>query len=253
MPTVLEVLFTPAEFSALPGRDLGQTTCVVFDILRATTTMLTALSHGAEEIIPVAEISEALQLRAQQPDVLLAGERKGLRIRANLTGGVEFDFGNSPREFTPEKVKGMKIAMTTTNGTRALRACAKANHVLVAAFLNLRAVANWIDQARPANLLLICSGTFDQVAYEDVLAAGALGELIWPTYGGGQVTDAALIARQTYRLNQDNLLAAIQSGRNGRRLLSYPELAEDVRFCAQRDTLDFVAVMRNGRVSRLGS
>src|SRR5262245_64967331 len=109
MQTVLEVLFTPAEFTALPNRDLSQTTCVVFDILRATTTMLTALSNGAEEIIPVAEISEALELRAQQPDVLLAGERKGLRIRANLTGGVEFDFGNSPREFTPEKVKGMKI------------------------------------------------------------------------------------------------------------------------------------------------
>ncbi|PYI81271.1 MAG: hypothetical protein DME26_20150 [Verrucomicrobia bacterium] len=164
---------------------MSQTVCVVFDILRATTTMLTALSNGAEEISPVAAISEALALRAQQPEVLLAGEREGLRIRAKLTGGIDFDFGNSPREFIPEKVRAKKIVMTTTNGTRALRACARAKEVLVAAFLNLRAVANWIERARPANLLLICSGTLDQVAYEDVLAAGALCDLIGTLYDGG--------------------------------------------------------------------
>jgi 2-phosphosulfolactate phosphatase len=80
MPPTLEVLFTPADFAALAGRDLGQTCCVVFDVLRATSSMVTALAHGAEAVQPVADIPEALALRAAHPEVLLAGERNGLRI-----------------------------------------------------------------------------------------------------------------------------------------------------------------------------
>src|SRR5882724_9094593 len=103
MPVRLEVLLSPAEFANLRNRDLSQTVCVVFDILRASTSMVTALANGAEAIIPVAEISEALALRQQRPDVLLAGERDGVRIRAELTGGIEFDLGNSPREYRSEE------------------------------------------------------------------------------------------------------------------------------------------------------
>src|SRR6266508_6551746 len=110
----IEVLFTPAEFRALPQRDLANTVCVVFDILRATSTIVTALANGAAAFIPVEEISEALTRRRQRPDALLAGERDGLRIGAALTGGVEFDLGNSPREFTREKVAGKTIIATTT-------------------------------------------------------------------------------------------------------------------------------------------
>ena len=93
MTTNLEVLFAPAEFATLDRRDLSETTCVVFDILRATTTMVTALTNGAEAIIPVAEIAEALEIRQRQPEVLLAGERDGLRIRAAQTGSIDFDLG----------------------------------------------------------------------------------------------------------------------------------------------------------------
>jgi len=250
MNTNLEVLLTPAEFASLEKRDLSQTVCVVLDILRATTTMLTALANGAKEIIPVGEIAEALALREQHPKVLLAGEREGRRIRANLTGGIDFDFGNSPREFSPEKVKGKTIVMTTTNGTRALRASSQAQQVMIAAFLNLRAVADWIERHRPAQLLLICSGTFNLAAYEDILAAGALCELIWANYAGGQISDSAQIARQIYRLQQHDLLAAVASARNGRRLLAQPDLADDVRLCVQRDTLNFVAALRHGAIKR---
>src|SRR5256885_15212667 len=83
MTRSIEVLFSPPEFSALAERDLSRTACVVLDILRATTSMMTALANGAEAIIPVLEISEALAMKQQQPEVLLAGERKGLRIRAD--------------------------------------------------------------------------------------------------------------------------------------------------------------------------
>src|ERR1043166_1451666 len=100
MPARLEVLLSPVEFANLRTRDLRQAVCVVFDILRATTSMITALASGAQAIIPVSEISEALALRQSRPEVLLAGERDGVRIRADLTGGVELDLGNSPREYT---------------------------------------------------------------------------------------------------------------------------------------------------------
>src|SRR5437899_1547348 len=166
MTATLEVILTPAEFGPLRERDLSQTVCVVFDILRATTTMITALTNGAESIIPVETIGEALEVRRQRPNVLLAGERDGVRIRASQTGGIEFDLGNSPREFTIEKVQGKTIVMTTTNGTRALRACAAARATLVGSFLNLRATSNWLKEHRPPHLLLVCSGTFDEACFE---------------------------------------------------------------------------------------
>src|SRR6516162_3651732 len=102
----LEVLFTPADFAALKKRKLDHTLCVVFDIFRATSSMVTALASGAAAIVPVGEIPEALAIKRETPDVLLAGERDGIRIRAKLTGGIDFDLGNSPREFTREKVAG---------------------------------------------------------------------------------------------------------------------------------------------------
>src|ERR1700722_6688529 len=129
MQTTLEVLFTPAEFAALAHRDLSQTVCVVFDIFRATTTIVTALANGAAAVIPVAEIADALAIRQRRPEVLLAGERGGLRIRAEFTGGIDFDLGNSPREFTADRIKNKTIVISTTNGSRALRACARAQAV----------------------------------------------------------------------------------------------------------------------------
>lgn len=243
MQPKLEVILSPAEFAALAQRDLSETVCVVFDILRATSTMVTALANGAEAIIPVAEIPEALALRQKNPSVLLAGERHGLRIRADLTGSVDFDLGNSPREMTVDKVQGKTIVMTTTNGTRALRACAGARMILVGSFLNLRATTNWLREKNPGHLILVCSGTLEEAALEDVLAAGALCEKIWSSYAGGHVSDSAEIARRIYPLLQFNLIEAMKHSRNARRLMANPELKDDVYLCVQRETVSFVATM----------
>ena len=251
MPTTLEVQFAPAEYALMTGRDLRETVCVVFDVLRATSTMVTALGNGAAGILPLAEIAEALSLRQRRPEVLLAGERDGVRIGGHLTGGRGFDLGNSPREFTAEAVGGRTIATTTTNGTRALRACAPAATVLLGSFLNLRATAEFIERQHPPHLLLVCSGTLDQAAYEDVL--GALCDLLWPKYGGGAVADSALIARRLFRLEQNDLLAAVAQSRNGRRLMAQPDLREDVAFCLQRDLFSLVAEMgKDGLVGSKG-
>lgn len=250
--STLEVLFTPAEFAALPQRDLSRTACVVFDVLRATTTMLTALANGAAGIIPVAEISEAVALRRQRPEVLLAGERDGVRILKELTGGVDFDLGNSPREFMPKKVAGKTIVMTTTNGTRALRACAGAQATLVASFVNLHAVARHIELVAPEKLLLVCAGTHEEAAYEDTLGAGALCDLIWPQFAGGHIADSAEIARNIFLAAKDDLPGAMRHARNGRRLLALPELRDDVPLCLRRDALNLLAALQSdGAVRRI--
>jgi len=251
MSTQLEVLFSPAEFGTLRSRDLSETTCVVFDILRATTSMMTALAYGASAIRPVTEISEAMALRERNPELLLAGERDGLRISAEQTGSVAFDFGNSPREFTGEKVRDKTIVMTTTNGTRALQACVGAKTVLIGTFLGLRRVTNWIVKERPVNLVLVCSGTFEEAALEDTLAAGALCEKIWVHYAGGKVADSAEMARRLYPLMQMDLIGAMNHARNGRKLLSNPDLKGDVWYCLQRETLNFLAQFKDGLVERV--
>ena len=243
----LEILFAPGEFAALAGRDLGDTTCVVFDVFRATSTIVTALANGAATVVPVAEIADALALRRQRPEILLAGERDGLRIRAALTGGVDFDFGNSPREFTPGRVAGKTIVLTTTNGSRALRACAGAREVLVASFLNLGATAAHLRSHRAGRLLLVCSGTGEQAAYEDVLGAGALVESLWAG-SGREAADSARIARRIYLSHQHDLLAAVSDSSNGRRLLSQPDLRDDVPLCLERDRFPILARMKQGEV-----
>lgn len=252
MSKTLEVLFTPADFVALKRRDLSQTTCVVFDILRATSSMITALANGAEAIIPVSEISEAVAIRKKQARVLLAGERDGLRIRAAQTGSIDFDLGNSPREFTPDKVRGKTIAMTTTNGTRALQACAGAKNVFIGSFLNLQTVAAWMQKNKPGELLLVCAGTYEEAAYEDTLACGALVDLLWPDYESGNISDSAQVARQIFLMTNGNLMSAMQFSRNARRLLSIPELKDDVWYCMQRDTLGIVAWLQDARIQTAG-
>ena len=278
----LEIVLTPSELPALKRRDLGETACVVFDVLRATSTFVTALHNGAKAIIPASEISEALAIHQRQPDVLLGGERDGIRIRAAQTGGIDFDFGNSPREYTAERVRDKTIVSTTTNGTRALRACAGAKTVLASSFLNLTATAKFLEQLSPAHVVFICAGTRENAALEDVLAAGALCEMLsgWgkrtrepnsDSLSGSRVrsphqnavcgfSDSAGIALRTYLQAKDDLPATVRTSDNARRLLAITELADDVPFCLQcdrypivvkgiEDGMTFVSVPENRRLN----
>ncbi len=235
----LQTTSTPADFEALSQTDLTQTTCVVFDILRATTSMLTALANGAERILPVATIDEALVAKAKHPEALLCGERDGLRITAAQTGGTEFDLGNSPREYTAEIVAAKILISTTTNGTRALRACANAEHTIVASFLNLAATAEHLRAAPPKNLVLVCSGTYENAALEDTLAAGALADALWEKFN--ECDDATQTARLLF--NSAPVEETILQAKNAQRLLSLPDLADDVTFSLRHNAHPLLAVM----------
>ncbi len=250
MKPIVELTLTLSELEQRAARGLRGATCVVFDVLRATSTIATALHHGAREVLVVGEIQEALALRESHPDWVLAGERGGRRISAAQTGSIAFDLGNSPREFTPERVAHRTIVMTTTNGTRALQDCREAETVLAASFLNLRATAETLSNSRAQHVILVCAGTGEDAAYEDTLGAGALLSLLrHPRYEAR--TDACLMAMALYESASSRLAAAFAQSANGRRLDADPDLRADIAFCAQHNIIPDTVVL-NGNVARFG-
>lgn len=231
---LIDAILTPAEIDSLPQRDLSRATAVVFDVLRATSTMLTALAHGAREIYPVRTIEEARALRAQRPGALLGGERNGEIIEG-------FDLGNSPLEHCRELPP--RIISTTTNGTIALRACEHARETLAGALLNMGALAAHLRSRPREQIVLVCAGTFRDLALEDVLAAG----MLCAQFPGAELSDAALTARAVFTENEKDVFAGLCSAKNGRVLLSKGREAE-VRWCAQVSRLDVVGVLEGGAV-----
>jgi len=247
----IRAILSPAELPALRQSDLSRSVCVVFDILRATSTFVTALHQGAARIIPVSDIAEALAWREKEPQTLLAGERDGVRISAAQTGSIAFDLGNSPREFGPEIVRGRTIVSTTTNGTRALNACSAAAAVLAGSFLNLGATARYIQNSPAEDILLVCAGTGPFAALEDVLAAGALTQRLLAALGECALADSAAIAWRTFLPVENHLAAVLPTTDNGRRLMAIPELRDDVAFCAQTDVYPLVAGQTADGLQRL--
>jgi 2-phosphosulfolactate phosphatase len=231
----VEVVLDPAGIARLAERDLSGTTCVVFDVLRATSSMVTGLARGVEALIPVVTVEEALETRGRFPGALLGGERLGERIEG-------FDLGNSPFEY--EGCAGRRIITTTTNGTVALRACASAASVWVGAVLNVGAVVERLRCEQPAEVLLVCAGTFETLALEDVWAAGRVLEGLGADTGGwsDSAWTAWSVARAWPRAEE-----ALRASRNGRALLAKGRDRE-VAWCAQESALNVVGEMSLGEV-----
>jgi 2-phosphosulfolactate phosphatase len=200
--------------------DLAGRTAVVIDVLRATTTIAHALAAGAKAVVPCGEVEQARQVALRLgADALLAGERGGLPIPG-------FDLGNSPAEFTAQRVEGKTIVFTTTNGTRALLRCTGAEDVLLAAFVNFSAVCT--ELAGRDNVAIVCAGTDGQVTREDVLLAGAIvDDLVGPhppLSGHATESDRTVAAgrkteRPAWRLN-DQAEIAVDAWRTAVRLLT---------------------------------
>jgi len=230
----VDVALNPSEIEHLSERELSGTACVVLDVLRATSSMVTGLAHGVLGFRPVASIEEALALKHAHPDAVLGGERHGERIDG-------FDVGNSPLEYL--ELAGRRVITTTTNGTVALDACRGAREVIAGALLDLDAVAEHLRRTTAAEVLVVCAGTFRETALEDVLAAGLLVETLAPE----QATDPAEVARAVYRASGGDLLGALRRARNGRALIAKGRGAE-VAWCAQRSLWPVVGVLRDGWV-----
>lgn len=233
----IDAALLPIEIDLLPERDLTRTTAVVFDVLRATSAMITALANGATKIYPVASVREALELKAAMPRALLAGERRGVRFDG-------FDLGNSPLDYRKPGSEG--IISLTTNCTAALRACAKAGQLLVGALLNMGALVAHLKANAPDHLLLVCAGTVREPALEDLFAAG----MLCSHFKEVAMSDAAKIAASVFRKYQEDPMHCLHESRRGRTLMSDSQ-RDDIRWCAHRSLFAVVAEMRSGVVCKI--
>ena len=222
---------------ALRGRRV-----VVVDVLRATTTIVTALAQGALQVFPSDAIERARMLATERtPTALLGGERQGMKIAG-------FDLGNSPREYTAEAIGGREIVLATTNGTCAMFSCHEADDVLIGAFVNRQAIVAALESA--PHLAIVCSGTDRMVTAEDALFAGSLIEPLATNGSPRTLNDQAHMARalweSTWQATGDPGSLAVAMGRmHGGRNLVRRDMAEDIEFCAQFD--------RFGNVPRLNT
>jgi len=228
----VDVAVTP---DGLDRAAVATSTVLVIDVLRASTSIVTALTNGCAAIMPVATPEEARARLAGLPGALVAGERRGEPLEG-------FDLGNSPLEFTRARIGGRAVIMTTSNGTRALLAARGAAAIGVAAFVNLGAAAAWALAAR-RDVLLLCSGERGARSLEDHVCAGVLVERLLAAEPGAHATaaaqDAAALARpygkEVGRLARDSSWARHLASR-GR--------AADVAACLTLDTSTVVPVYR---------
>jgi 2-phosphosulfolactate phosphatase len=215
----VHVAFTPDESAAAP-------TGVVIDVIRATSTICQALASGYERVLCAAEVEEARALKTDAAAVTLGGERLGVRIDG-------FDLGNSPREYLQARTP--TLAMSTTNGTRAIVAAAECcERVVIASLLNLDAVAA-AAASYGEDVVVLCAGVKGSFALDDAYVAGRIAGLL-----GCERTDAAEAA---LRLAQSyaNAEEAFRASRSGRNLINHgPELEADISYCARESVLDVV-------------
>lgn len=215
---------------------------IVIDTLRATSVIAVALSEGALCVIPVMEVEEAVRLYRNlgEDRTLLCGERDGNPISG-------FHLGNSPSEYGERAVQGKTLVMTTTNGTRAIHAASGAAVLALGCMLNASAVA--ADAAASGlDVTLVCAGTRGRFTLEDVLTAGAIiNELDDPDL---RLDDLSILARDLYRRNAADLLAALEDCAHAR-FLADAGYAGDVERCMRKDGLKAVPYFEKGMVKLL--
>lgn len=231
----------PTVLNIPSAEDLAGRVAVVIDVLRATTTICTALENGADTVVPVLTPEEARQVAADNPErrFLLGGERKAVLIPG-------FHYGNSPLEYTESRVKGRPILFTTTNGTRAIRGAAGADQVYIASFLNAPAIARELERLE-RNVAICCAGTHDQFSLEDTACAGAILGLLSGPGSTLETNDMGQVAREIFRRYDGRLADLLHLSEHGQNLLKLG-LQEDLLFCAQLGTTTLLPRFVEGQV-----
>lgn len=241
-PLVSLEFFAEDAAKAVKRRDV----IVVIDALRCCSTIVTALANGATVIVPVKTIVEARRLKKRYPDFIIAGERKGLKPKG-------FILGNSPLEFSSEKVRGRRIILTTTSGTKTIFLSKRGKWVLIGAFLNAKAVAEAslkIAQNERTGISLVLAGKEGQFSLEDFLCAGAIAESFLT--GRVEFSDAIMAALQSFKKVQDSLETAVKQSSHAQ-YLEKKGFKTDVEFCSRMDAFNLVPFLREGRIVSLGT
>jgi 2-phosphosulfolactate phosphatase len=241
----VDVLFGAA--SVAPSDVAGRVVAVI-DVLRASTSITTALANGARAIVPF-ESSEEVVTRSkafERSDVLLVGERRMLPIAG-------FDLGNSPLQFTRDAVEGKTVLMTTTNGTPAISATSGARDVVIASYVNYTAVLTMLRAALRGgtDIVLICAGRERQFALEDAGCAGRYALNVTKRSANIELSDAAQACTLIDRKYGDNILKLLQSSDHGR-ALSAAGFADDLAACAAIDAHPVIPIYQDRQITKLG-
>jgi 2-phosphosulfolactate phosphatase len=239
----VDVAFYPEEF----GEKIKKAGIVaVIDVLRASSSIITALANGAEAVIPAASKEEALAVRRKNPGkaILLCGERNGLRIPG-------FDLGNSPEEYARAAVGGKTLIFASTNGSKLMVKTVRAGRPLfIAGFININAVIGTMA-ASGENCLIACAGREGRYSLEDTVAAGMLAEGIGRAGSkAASFSDEARTAMILYRHFADDLAGMAGGSLHGRYLTGLG-LGRDIAFCASLDRFDVVPVFNRGALRPL--
>jgi len=218
--------------------DLSGTIVVVIDILRASSSITTAIAHGVNAVRIVESLPECRDLMNQ--GYIGAAERGGKKV-----GG--FDMGNSPFSFMNPELEDSNIAMTTTNGTAALKRSKGALQILIGSFLNYSALLTYLERL-PCDVLLHCAGWKGKVNLEDTLFAGAV------IHGLKQMfeydSDVPMMALKLYRQAKDDLKAAIEDSSHVTRLLKLG-LEKDIDFCLKYDEYKVIPVLKGDYITKM--
>lgn len=225
----IDVKFLPKDLAQ--EESLQDKVCIVLDIFRASSTIITALGNGCKQITPTLEIEQAWSKKHADASLLMAGERLSIKIEG-------FDFGNSPLEFTKELVDGRRLVMNTSNGTKAVLACKEAHKVFIGAFINAEAVMQAAFNENK-DIIVVCAGTNGSFSLEDSLCAGYLVKLAMQN--GAQVTDTAYAAMLMYERVADKLIEHAARSQNGARLYEIG-LEADVEYCLTLNSSNTVAI-----------
>ena len=215
---------------------------IAIDILRATTTMATALNSGAEAVQVFSDMEQLMQVSEQWPPEkrLRAGERGGAMVAG-------CDLGNSPLDCTPERVQGRRLFISTTNGTRALQCVQNAPIVLAAAFVNRLAVVQYVLAQQPETVWLLGSGWEGSFSLEDTACAGAIAlslqEKLNAPLDELAGNDEVMGAIALYLQWKEQLLDLFHHASHGKRLLRL-NCHDDLKYCAQTDILDVLPIQK---------
>lgn len=212
---------------------------VVIDVLRATTTIATALNAGAEAVQAFSDINELMaESDKYLPETRLRmGERGGKKVEG-------CDLGNSPLDCTPEIVKDKRLFLTTTNGTRALNTVQNAAVVITAALVNYNSAVNYILEHKPETVWLVGSGWEGGYSLEDTVCAGVIAQDLVAPKGKYDIgNDEVIAAIALYSQWQNNLLEMFRLSSHGQRLLRLNGDA-DLEYCAKRNSLNILPIQK---------
>lgn len=215
---------------------------VVVDILRATTSICTAFMNGAKKVIPVATLDEAREMKTQ-----------GFMVAAERDGDVqEFaDFGNSPFNFTKERVCDNEIVYSTTNGTQAIKMAESCHNVLVGAYLNLDTLSQFLVKDNH-NVVIFCAGWKDRFNLEDTLFGGALTERLLASGRFETNCDATHAALDLWSIAKKDLVSYIQKTAQKTRLQK-KGLDDSIEYCHTMNLTNIVPVLKGNALVSLNS